>query len=76
MSKATYLGSKELNALLPKDTAERFRIVKIEKLSSPRVVFPQYGEIDFRTLTVTKAQSLIEKKCNFIEVKAPKSDAK
>lgn len=76
MAKSTYLGSKELNSLLPKDTAELFQVVKLDKLSSPKVVFPKHGEIDFRTLTPTRAQSLIEKKCDFLEAKPLKKDAK
>jgi len=72
MKKNGYLGSGDLNKLLPKETAELFKIVNLEKRTSPIINFHKIGRVDFRTLTINQAASLVSKGATFIERKSEK----
>lgn len=72
MSELKKLDSKALNALLPKETAERFKVVNYQSNSS-KVIMHKFGEVDFSTLTVKRAEALLAKGAPFLAAKTPKS---
>ena len=54
--KETYITLAEINSALPKATAEKFKIVNMNKRTSLKVFSAKFGTIDFRTLTVARAE--------------------
>lgn len=75
--KGKHHTATDLNKLLPKETAELYQIVNIGKRSSTAIYHPKYGSVDFKTLSVAKAQNLMKLKAPFIELKAtPKTSSK
>lgn len=67
--KAKHNTASDLNKLLPKATAEKYKIVNTGKRSSTTVYYPKFGVIDFKTLSVAKAKHLVKLKAPFIEEK-------
>jgi hypothetical protein len=63
----------DFNSLLPKEVAEKFEV----RLNYPHLIskfsIGKYGEIDLKTLSLRRAQSLVNLGAKFI---APKSNAK
>lgn len=66
MSSPKYYGSKEFNKLLPLETAQRYKVVKLEKQNSEKLN-TKYGIIDFKTLSVSRAAQLVKHGCPWIE---------
>lgn len=60
----------DLNKALPAETAEQFKVVGLENRQSTKVVFPTFGEVDFKSLSIKTAEALIKKGAKFIEKKA------
>ncbi len=60
----------DLNKVLPAETAEKFKVEGLETRQSTKVVFPKYGEVDFKTLSIKTAEALIKKGFPFIVKKA------
>lgn len=75
MSENQKLDSKALNALLPKETAEQFKVVNF-KSNSSKIVTAKFGEVDFKTLSMKRAQALIDKGAPFLAVKQQKGKEK
>lgn len=73
MATEKYLTLAELNAALPKSTAEKFKIVNMNKRTSTRFLHAKYGNIDLKTLKLEQAESLVKKGADFIERVAKKS---
>jgi hypothetical protein len=67
MIEINYLTLEELNAALPKSTAQKFKVVNMEKRTSTKIFSAIYGEIDFKTLTVAQAGMLVKKGANFLQ---------
>jgi hypothetical protein len=65
----------DLNKALPAETAEQFKVVGLETRQSTKVVSPKYGEVDFKTLSIKTAESLIKKGFPFIVKKAKNEPA-
>ena len=63
----------DFNSLLPREVAEKFEI----RLNYPHLIskfsIGKYGEIDLKTLSLRRAQSLVNLGAEFI---APKQNAK
>lgn len=57
-----YLTNSDFNKALPKDTAEKFKVIGMNKRTSLRMNFAVFGTIDFRTLTLKQAEQLLNKK--------------
>lgn len=72
MSKVTKL---DLNKELPAATAEKFEVVGTEKQQSTRIYFPKYGVIDFKTLSVKRAEFLVNAGAPFLKAKKQKDAA-
>ena len=66
MSKPQYLGSKQLNALLPTETAQRYKVVGLEKQLSSRII-TKHGEVNFKTISVERAAQLVKQGFPHIE---------
>jgi len=69
MATDKHLESADYNKAIPKVTAEKFKIVNMKNRTSMVVEFPVFGKIDFRTLSVRRAEQLVAQKAPFIEKK-------
>jgi hypothetical protein len=72
------MGKQEItpidyNKVIPKETAERFKIVGLKDNQSTRIVFHKIGTVDFTTLTIADAEVLIKKGATFIQEKKAKN---
>lgn len=74
--KAKHLTLAELNAVLPKSTAEKFEIVNMNKRTSTKFFHAKHGTIDLNTLTVAHAERLVNQKADFIQVKTKEKTTK
>lgn len=70
-----HLTEVELNAALPKLTAEKFKVVNMSKRTSTRFFTAKFGLVDLSTLTVAAAESLIAKGADFIKA-VPQKESK
>lgn len=61
------------NSILPADVAERFVVKLTRETLATKILFPKYGVVDFKTLSLKKAQSLVNLGAEFI---APRPNAK
>lgn len=69
--KKKYLSVSEMNKALPANVAERFSINdKIGNRTSTRSVFAKYGEVDFKTMSLARAEQLVKLQAPFITEKA------
>lgn len=69
--KAKFLSASDLNKVLPTAVAERFQInSKIDKIASTRSVFAKHGTVDFKTLSLARAEQLVKQQAPWIEEKA------
>jgi hypothetical protein len=66
MSKPKYLGSKQFNSLLPSETAQRYRVVGLEKQLSSRII-TKHGEVNFKTMSLSRAAQLVKQGYPHIE---------
>jgi len=64
----------DFNKVLPKETAELYKIKGLEKNQSTRIVFDKIGLVDFATLKVEDAKNLIKKGATFIVEKPAKHE--
>jgi hypothetical protein len=72
MNKAEYISLVEFNKALPTETAEKFKVVGLDKQTTKRIHFAKFGSIDFTTLTVESATVLVKKGFPYLEVKPTK----
>ena len=68
------LSNTKINASLPSETKKLFKVVGSAK-ASYHFIHPKYGEIDFRTLSPKRAQSLVDAGADFIECKPIKEES-
>lgn len=69
-----HLTSKDFNKALPAATAEKFEVIGLDKKTSLVIVFHQFGKVDFRSLSIQRAEHLLMQKAPFIQrKKAPVS---
>lgn len=47
--------------ILPKDVKEKYKVVGLTKKTSGRIFIPKFGEINFRTISLKKADSLVKR---------------
>ena len=74
LKKKGYYTLSELNSSLPEGTAAKFKLVKLEQLTSTVFVHSVYGKVNINELSIAKAQSLVERGANFIVAKTEKID--
>lgn len=72
MSATDYISLVEFNKSLPTETAEKFKVIGLDKQTSKRIVFAKFGTVDFTTLTVDIATILVKKGFPYLEVKPAK----
>lgn len=63
------MSKLDLNKELPAETAAEYKISGLEKNQSTKVWFPKYGVVDFKTLSLKKAEHLVKVKAPFISKK-------
>lgn len=73
MAKKSSTSTSPLNKVLPKETAALYRIIGLKDNTTTRMVHVKYGEIDFKRLSVKKAEALVKRGADFIEA-VPKTD--
>lgn len=76
MEKSKHYTATDLNKVLPKETAEKYKLVNIGKRSTKRTYYPQFGVIDFSTLSLAKAKDLVKRKAPFIEEIKPANSSR
>lgn len=59
----------DFNKVLPAETAAEYKISGLDKNQSTKIFFPKYGTIDFKTLSVKKAEHLVKVGAPFISKK-------
>ena len=60
-------NSAQMTAQLPKEVKECFKVVGLNRKSSTRILFPKYGIVDFKRLTLKKANHLHKMKFPYLE---------
>lgn len=67
--KAKYLTNSDMTAMLPKATAEKYKVVNLNKRTTGAFVHAKYGAINFKTLSLAKASQLLKLKFPYLEAK-------
>lgn len=76
MDKGKHMSTSDLNKVLPKATAEQYKLVNLGKRTSTRIFNAKHGVVDFKSLSVARAQQLVDAGAPFIELKkTPKSSS-
>jgi len=65
-----YLTNSDFNKALPKETADRYKVVGMTKRNSLRVSYAKFGLVDFRSLSLKHAEHLYNQKFPYLEKKA------
>lgn len=63
------VNTTNANKVLPPATSELYEVVNWENRRSFRVVFNSYGEVDLRSLSVKKAEYLLNKGFPYLKKK-------
>lgn len=61
------------NTILPAEVAEKFVVKLLRETLATKIHFPKYGIVDFKNLSLKRAQHLVNLGAEFI---APKPNAK
>lgn len=71
---AKYLTLADLNKALPKETAEKYKVVNIPKKRASYAIFSaKHGEVNFKKLSPARAAQLVKQNFPYLEkVKATK----
>jgi hypothetical protein len=72
MAKSNYLTVADFNKALPKEVADLYKIVRLEKKTSLVIFFHKYGKVDFSKMNLIQAEKLVNQKAPFIEAKEAK----
>ena len=74
LKKKGYYTLSELNGALPEATAEKFKLVKLDQLTSTVFVHAVHGKVNINELSIPKAQSLVDRGAGFIIAKSEKME--
>lgn len=67
MTKKTHYSASDLSKVLPKEVSDLYKVVKLSKRSTAAIVVGNFGKINFKTLTLKKAEYLVKNGFPFLE---------
>jgi len=77
MNEEKYITPAEANKVMPAATQEKYRVTKEwgNNRTSTRVVFPKFGDVNLKTLSVSKADQLVKMGFPYLAVKTKKESS-